>query len=84
LIDESTSMVSIFKCPHPHALEWKHYRTGFQNEILAPVSESETFCKMIQRRDDGACKQPVASFLWLGGVAIMAGMPPPLKQMKLH
>jgi len=38
---------------------------GFQNDILAPVNESEAFYKMMRLRDYGACKKPMASFLRL-------------------
>jgi hypothetical protein len=65
LIDESTSMSSIFNCPHPHDLEWDHYRTGFQSRILAPVSESEAFKKTIRHHDHGAHKKPLVGFMRL-------------------
>jgi len=74
LMAESTSISSIFNCPHSNDLECEHYRTGFQNEVLAAVSESAASYKMIRLRDDGARKKLLASFLWLGRVTIMGLM----------
>ena len=69
---------------HPHDLVCGHYRTGFQNGILASASESEAIEKVIRRHDCCAYNNPLAGFLQFTGMTIMAGMSLSLKQKKLQ
>ena len=60
-------------------------RTEFQNEILAPVSESEAFEELIRLRSSRSeHKKPIASFLWPMRMAIDAGRQSSLKSEKIQ
>ncbi|MEN8178722.1 MAG: hypothetical protein ABFS39_08890, partial [Pseudomonadota bacterium] len=65
LMAASTSISSMVNCLHPLDLVYDHYRTGFQNEILIPVSESDAFKIMIRPHARRSYKKPAASSLWL-------------------
>ncbi|MEN8179805.1 MAG: hypothetical protein ABFS39_14480, partial [Pseudomonadota bacterium] len=65
LMAASTSISSMVNCLHPLDLVYDHYRTGFQNEILTPVSESDAFKIMIRPHARRRYKKSTASFLWL-------------------
>ncbi|MCB1862730.1 MAG: hypothetical protein KDI47_13530, partial [Gammaproteobacteria bacterium] len=47
-IAASPSISSIFNYPYSVDSECDHYRTGFQNRILPPVSDSGTIKKMLR------------------------------------